>query len=591
MEKLYYLVSNSGDPDNTRTHFKCYLPQKIDNQGGLSVKLLNLSLENSYYTFHHQANQPSLILTYPPEIKLPWSFIPHNTDYVKHVITYASIQQELHGYITTFIYLTDTRCTSLEEVVAVINTSLKSCKLDKYARLIVSRSTTPGEERTVIKLLNRVSSIALSSVLASVLGFDTTNAWNMSNVSNLIDSDRHLPKKLQNKNLNPMYILSNDGRNDSYQASMRFNNTLFIPRTVNVEIEEVEQIISSSSFCKTVNILPGAGQNDSSISSYSPLTPIDRHINEPSLSCLTFHLSDSFTKESILFGQGAPSYVTVAISQQQKMATNQQLITVFSNDKHSLQLSPNNRNTHFTTHLPKHLNIGQYSSWSLKLLSFSFSAEICNLSSSQTFFDVYEIVNKAQNQHLFRCKFEPGKYNSMEELIDTINKNLSFHQENIHKLYFSYNDSTGYVTIHNGGTKACIVDLQADLSSVLGATLDKAQVTVKRGSSFKMPRLSDVNVVRPRYLKILCQQTEHTYFAGERAQVFSFFSVDAAQKSSKISNFYEFLDPPRVNIATHYLSELTFTITTGSSSLPIELEHDYDTPTYLVLALERHNPL
>ena len=589
MEKLYYLVSNSGDPDNTRTHFKCYLPQKIDNQGSLSVKLLNLSLENSYFTFHHQASQPSLILTYPPEIKLPWSFIPHNTDYVKHVITFASIQQELHGYVTTFIYLTDTRCTSLEELVTVINTSLTSCRLDKYVRLITSRSDVLNEEKTVIKLLNRVSSIAVSSVLAEVLGFDTTDAWNMSKVNNLVDSDHHLPKKLQNKNLNPMYIFNNNARNDSHHATMSFNNTLFIPRTVNVEIEEVEQIISSSGFCNTVNILPGAGQNNSSISSYSPLTPIDRHINEPSLSCLTFRLSDSFTKDRILFSQGAPSYATVAISQQQKMATNQQLITVFSNDKHSLQLSPNNKNTHFTTHLPKHLNIGQYSSWSLKLLSFSFSAEICNLSSSQTYFDVYETI-KNQNQHLFRCKFKSGKYHSMEQLIDTINKTLSFHEENIHKLYFSYDDA-GYVTIHNGGTRPCMIDFNIDLSNVLGTTFDKPQVSIKRDSSLKLPRLSDVDVVRPRYLKILCRETEHTFFAGERAQVFSFFSIDAAQKSSKISNFYEFLDPPRVSVATHYLSELTFTVTTGLSSSPVELEDDYNTPTYLVLALERHNPL
>ena len=152
-----------------------------------------------------------------------------------------------------------------------------------------------------------------------------------------------------------MYFLNNDGRNGSYHAATGFNNTLFIPRTVNVEIEEVEQIITSGGFCNTVNILPGAGQNDSSISSYSPLMPISRRVNEPTLSCLTFHLSDSFTKDRILFSQGAASYVTVSISQQQKMTTNQQLITVFSNDKHSLQLSPNNKNTHFTTHLPKHL--------------------------------------------------------------------------------------------------------------------------------------------------------------------------------------------------------------------------------------------
>ena len=588
MEKLYYLVSDSGDSSNTRTHFKCYLPQKIENHGNLSIKLLNLSFENSFLTYHHLSNQPALVVTYPPDIKLPWSFTPPNTDYVKQVITFASPQTELQGYVTTFIYLKDNRCRSLKDSVTIINSCLTSCKLDRYARFITSHNT--DNERTIVKLFNRVSNLAISTNVANVLGFDTGDIWNMTEINNFVNSSQHLPHGLQTTALNSMYMFNNEGRDESYSATFAYNNTLLIPKTVDVQILETEKIITSSGFCNTVSILPGPGRNDCSISSYSPLAPISRHINEPSLSSLTFSLSDTSTDETVLFSQGTASYATVSISEKAKMSTNQQLITIFSNDKHSKKLSPKNSNTHFTTHLPKHVDIGPYSSWSLKLLSFSCSAEICNLNREQTYFDVYEMSKKSDDLHLFRCSFQPGKYSTVQQLIDEVNRSLSYIEENVHKMYFSYAD-TGYISIHNSGNKTCILKLNPDLSNVFGSTFDNPEIVVKKSSYLTLPRIADVDIARPRYIKILCRETEHTFFAGERAQVFSFFAIDAAQKSSKISNFYEFLDPPRVNIAAHFLSELTFTLTTGFSPMPIALENNYNTPTHLVLALERHNPL
>ena len=102
-----------------------------------------------------------------------------------------------------------------------------------------------------------------------------------------------------------------------------------------------------------------------------------------------------------------------------------------------------------------------------------------------------------------------------------------------------------------------------------------------------MPRFGDINISKPRFIKLLCRQTKPVLFGSSLEQVFAFFSVDSAQSSNNMSCYYQFLDPPKIELNVNVLSELSFKVTTGSSSNAIEVENLYNTPTHLLLSLER----
>ena len=111
---------------------------------------------------------------------------------------------------------------------------------------------------------------------------------------------------------------------------------------------------------------------------------------EPVLTKLQFSLHDRYTRELVLFSQGTSTYITLGVGEvESKM--NQELITLISNDKQALKTRPENNNTDFTITLPQHLTLQGFNSWCLKLLAFNFTAELRNIESTYSYFDIFPI--------------------------------------------------------------------------------------------------------------------------------------------------------------------------------------------------------
>ena len=421
-----------------------------------------------------------------------------------------------------------------------------------------------------------------SKNISSLLGYVTTSNI-LTDVNDLIDFIK-LPAYLNSEKIDEMYTLVKGSNKTKTESTHKFNRDLNIPKMVDVQVREIVKTIASNGFSSSLNVVPGPVGNDGTVHNFAPLNPITCFIREPVLTKLSFSLLDYYTKELLMFSPGTSTYVTLALSES-KTEMSQELLTVISNDRQALKTRPLNSNTKFTVNLPRYLTLEGFSGWSLKLLSFNFTAEIRNIESSYSFFDIYSLQNSVEPTQI-RCSFKPGKYNTIQDLITEINKALSQIKDIRYKLYLSL-DVNSHVIVTNMSDSGCNVKINPELMSVLGGSLTKTNVYIKQNSYLTMPRYADVNLSRPRFIKILCHQTQPSLFGSVMEQVFAFFSIDSAQNSNNMSCYYQFLDPPKIALNVNVLSELSFTITSGSSSNPIEVENLFNTPTHLLLSLER----
>lgn len=596
MRKIIYLASNAaGGDDNTRAHFTCALAEPLENASRLNVKILSISFEAKFITICSTANRPSIIVIHPTDKILRNNIVVAGTNIVNIESTKLE-DLRMKNCTATIIEISSTRSSTVDETLVLLNRVLETAVLSKYVKI---SKVTDGVR---VKMFRNSLHVLVSKNIAQLFGFDTT-------LQRLEDYTSYLktsaPFVKFSKSSGYFMRLFSYGWTDTNTTEDEFDRNLFLPKAVSIELPQTSPVLVGSKFANLAIVSPAPAENDGTVFTFSPQTPTMSRVNVSFLDKVEVILRDSYTSEKIKFSSGTATYLTIEISERtaNEMST---VINCFSNDRTSVQKNPQNHPMKFTSFLAQYLTIGSSLGWSLKLLSFSMTSRIKNVTTDIAFFDVYSlgkkrktvnsnsVNNKDTSEHAFRCYFSSDLYETVPELLEQMNMALSYSrekQENADLKFWFDVTRDGRILIRNTNERECAIVFPAGLKAVLGCPLTENDFdVVMRGEGETVLRLSpDLNAAVPKYIKISCNQLESSSFADQKLPVLAFFPVDSAVSHTGTSRFYEFLNPCDVGLNLQYLSQLDFTISTGSSDYPLETCDDKEllTPTHLFLQLNR----
>ena len=600
MRKVIYLASNAGGGaggNNTRARFTCPLAEPLENASKLDVKILSISFEAKFLTICNTPNRPSIIVIHPTDKILRNKIKIVGTNIV-NIESLKMKDPRMKNCTATAVEIASIRTTSVNETLVLLFRVIETAALSKYVKI------SKVNKGIGIKMLKNALHVLLSKNISKLLGFATLPQQLEDYVSYLHTSALFV--KFSNTSGHFMRLFTHK-RTIANTSDYDFDRNLFLPKAVSIELPQTCPVLAGSAFSSLAIVSPAPAENNGTVFTFSPQTPTTSSVNVSLLDKIQVILRDSYTLEKVKFSSGTATYLTIEISERNvnEMST---VINCFSNDRTSAQKNPQNHPMRFTSFLAQYLTIGSSLRWSLKLLSFSMTSRIKNVTTDIAFFDAYSLTRKRKtvnsnsvndketSKHVFRCYFQSDLYETVPSLVDNMNLALShvYEETETHLKFWFDMARDGRVSVRNTSTtneRGCAIVFPVGLKAVIGCPLTEDEFDiVMHGEDVSVCRLSpDLNAAAPKYIKITCNQLESSSFADQKLPVLAFFPIDSAVSHTGTSRFYEFLNPCDVGLNLQYLSQLDFIVSTGSSDYPLETCDDKDllTPTHLFLQLNR----
>ena len=392
--KTLFCVSTANSDlfkDNYRNSFTNHVPQFTDKSFNYKMSLGSIHIEKSFRTI---GRDDILFLLVHLDYNHLKSKYQDESDYIPNTIhnhylhkftinrkdfSETQSQDEQPTTIITWkhmaeivIILKPGKYKNTFDLIDTINSDLKQLGVDKY--ILFKHSEKEEEENRLTLSINKaISRCIISFKLMEILGFNVHKS--QRTISQMEDiTNRELSKiayytfnKMPKNTKNSIGLDLMTGKD--YETNNKLRQNTYLPSLIKIYCSQLNETIESSNFSRLLCVCPGIDMNDSNTYEYQPLTEHFSDIAVSDLEKLNFELKDE--KGSLLeLDIGAATYIRLKIKQNID-DLNMNTINIFSNDKKSKQLYPDNTNTNFTIQLPTTLSQGSSKRWTIKLTSLS----------------------------------------------------------------------------------------------------------------------------------------------------------------------------------------------------------------------------
>lgn len=584
---LFIFSNQNGKGDNTRSKFSMDLRESLEQGVHHQIRVNQVYIESSFLSIvknrdphfimsvMHEPQELSTKGVEKPDIQ--GNATSHTTPRV--ILTAPSNSPAVVEYYgwgiwkKVLVYFKSARIVKSGDIASMVNRVLRDHKLDKFIKFGVN------EEGKFEVTCNELLWLGIREDFNKTLGFD--NTAQIYNVKYLWDRHVGLGDVSAGGDLNycvyrKTYALG------KIIAVNHFNANSYIPSTFSIHLREMDYTINGSQNDKVMVICPSPMNNDGRIYTFCPLNRVPHQFNGDVISEMNFTLVNGENGEQLAFSNGSATYMECMIS---KMVYTKDIkhITCFSDDRESLRLSPLNKSSSFTIHLSSPVSKYPYKKWGLQLINVSLSCRIRNITSRNAHIKVDDGVQSVT------VNFRAGYYESVFKLVENINSNIYTQAKDFGIVFSALQD---YVGVSNVGKIDLNLTMTSTLALILGCRdvdVGREMVTLKVGemSTMSLSYNHDINMGRPRYLKVLCEQVEKSLMGDEQEGILSFSAIDSPSANNGKILFFDFLNPMKIDIDGDNLSRLDFTLSSGISDEPLEFDEGDRQGTHLSLVLTR----
>ena len=565
---LFILSNQDGKVQNTRSSFSMTLPRAITRGVDSTISVNQVYIESSFLTIL-KGSTPHIV------IEMMQEFRPGVNS-----INDKSAQVNFYGegpWYTVFIYFEDARIISSANAAILINDVMTRYNLINVLWFTLTRDG----DKLEINLSKDILWAGLQPEFARTLGFEDGEVHSLVQLANGL--------QLENAGeFGSYWLYGYPYTKHVVEAKNRLNRNVYVPSTFCLRSREVQSSINGSQSDKMMLVCPGPLENDGKIYCYSPLVQVPHTFNADIISELNITLARCDTGGVIPLSVGSATYIRCNIGEMGHQLQEVKNLTCFSNDVNSLHVFPENNKALFSIQLGAPITKYPYKHWNFKLMNVSISKKVRNITNRNCYFEM-----SVENGEWVRVRFDPGFYKTVYDVVENINAKIAkkWQARNMNLVYAV---SKNHVVVMNNGQKDVSIKMTSVLASVFGfheaiGDEDEVLFEVKKDSLFRLQFPHNINLGRPRYLKVLCSQVEHTIMGGGQECVLSFCALDSPSAINEKILFFDFFNPMQVNVDGDNISRLDFVLSSGTTTESLEFDDDDTVPTHLSIMMTRFN--
>ena len=556
-----YSVSTDSDhhfQDNARTHFQNLLSSNIPEEYTY-CSLEDCHMESSFNTINSNNDNMSHIVLCINSITFSVYFF--NPTYSKSVTENYTCEivpgsQLKPSYI--YISLKPKILSSLNDIVSYISTVITKTGINKFLKLSINNN------KCVLNT-SLVDGVYICADLMSVLGFNE-KSWPIypaSSLTNIVSEHSLLSIKSRSKK----YFVC--GNNISAKADQHVNLNYFLPKLIKICSSNVGYSLHGGSQEQVLAVIP-APKTNFSMYSHNVFKPSIIKLACKASNKLDFKLLDE-NNEILKLGVGSATYLKIKMH---KEPTNPIChLTLHSNDQRSKLMFDKNSSTTFSTILAKRL-YKKTNDWKINLSHMHLPSKICNITRDicEAKITTHLGLNKAEYKTEY-IKLPSGYYNNVIELVQTFNIHLKSHNLIIH-----LDNSTNTCELENFGLNLIELSLNPILLLVLGyisilPTRKNIPLMMAPHHKLSFKHKININIARPRYARVICDQVQHSSFGSSNEQLLRFVTLKHNNDHNVDICDYEFYNDNSVSIILNPLDVITIRLLSENNDMPIEF-HD-----------------
>ena len=565
---LFILSNQDGKEQNTRSSFSMTLPRAITRGVDSTISVNQVYIESSFLTILKRRT-PHII------IQSMWASRPADS------VDDKSARVIFHGdmpWCTAFVYFEDVRIITTANAAMLINDVLTRYKLIG----LLWFTLTNDSNKMVLNFSNDALWAGLHPEFARTLGFEDGSVHSVERTVN----DLGLAHA---EEFSAYWLYGFPYTSHVVEAKNKFNRNVNVPSTFCLRSREIKSSVSGSQTDNMMLVCPGPLENDGKIYCYSPLTQVAHNFNADVISELNITLARCDMGGVIPLSLGTATYIRCNIGEMGHRLQDVKNLTCFSNDVNSLHVFPENNKVLFSIQLGSSITKYPYKHWNFKLMNVSISKKIRNITTRNCYF---EMVAEGRDE-VVRVTFDPRFYQSVFDVVENINANIAkkWQARNMNLVYAV---SKNHVVIMNNGQNDVSIKMTSVLASVLGfhdtvGDVKEVLFEVKKNTLKRLQFPHNINLGRPRYLKVLCNQVDRTIMGGGEESILSFCALDSATAVNEKILFFDFYNPMQVSIDGDNISRLDFILSSGTTTEYLEFDDGDGIPTHLSIMMTRFN--
>ena len=565
-KSLFTVSTASSDiyPTNRRWRYTNKLPIPVTNCLNKSLSLSALHLEKSFNPFVNNRVISFIVKYVSINKRIP---LQQFSNAGGHSIYTRLIDTD--EYISA-VYLNPHLYESAKHFSASFNVFLKKHKIFD----IFHTSTQSSSNKLTLSIKNTVVSFYANTKSMSILGFQETTPHTIKYAKlREIDSLDFNHGGMSSSQY--FYKLRSSMK---YRAGHPIYTELELPSVIKVYCSQLSESVDGHSYHRLLAVCPGPSDNSGGVYTHAPTQPLPIKIDVSELTDCQLEIRDQ-DNDPINFTLGTASYIKLDYSSNDNAM---EIINIYSNDSQNKEHFASNSPTSFTSVLPAALTLGNHTRWTMKLISFSMSSRVHNITR-----EFNTITVRYDGKPQVTLTLPIGFYETEFILIDHINKMLV--DAGLDKLLFEM--SRGYIRIKNNRDAEVKIGISNMLSIIFGQrdtmpTLSGIVIVIpplkKYSMSFK-PRMS---AGMSKYVKILCPQLKPIIFGGAMEPVLCFTSIADGRKSGW-NNFYQFTQSLECEIGQSMLESISIRFTPEHSNDILSLDNTVSI-SHLTLAITRY---